>query len=243
MNLVSLMEISKIVYGSDDLFCMFQEYELDERLDRDLLNKRLVSYLGASTPLYTTCATFKGFLEAFFLDHSDQITKLVDTLYFEYNPIWNKDGTEIRTITTTREATHERESENADTTHHTGTDTTKHTGTDTTTDTGTNTGSVSADNVSTWQNDTRTATDNTNTRTANLSDARTANLTDATTGTTNESGTQTETETVTDKFVAQGNIGLTSTQQLITEQRALMEFDIYDWILQKLKVDMFLLVY
>lgn len=243
MNLLSLLEISKIVYGSEDLFCMFQDYALDKRLDRDLLNKRILSALGTNAPLYTVCETFKAFLDCFFLDHREQITKLVDTLYFEYNPIWNKDGTEKRTITTSRETTHERESENADTTHHTGTDTTKHTGTDTTTDTGTNTGSVSADNVSTWQNDTRTATDNTNTRTANLSDARTANLTDATTGTSNESGTQTEAETVTDEFITQGNIGLTSTQQLINEQRALMEFDIYDWIIQKLKVDMFLLVY
>lgn len=227
MNLLSLLEISKIVYGSKDLFCMFQDYELDERLDRDLLNKRILSALGTNTPLYTVCETFKTFLDCFFLDHSKQITKLTDTLYFEYNPIWNKDGTEKRTITTSRKMEHERESENADTT--------KHTGTDTNTDNGTNTGSVSADNVSTWQNDTRTATENTNTRTANL--------TDATTGTSNESGTQTEAETVTDEFITQGNIGLTSTQQLINEERALMEFDIYDWIIQKLKVDMFLLVY
>ena len=227
MNLLSLLEISKIVYGSEDLFYMFQDYALDERLDRDLLNKRILSALGTNVPLYTVCETFKVFLDCFFLDHSEQITKLVDTLYFEYNPIWNKDGTEKRTITTSRKVEHERESENADTT--------KHTGTDTNTDIGTNTGSVSADNVSTWQNDTRTATDSTNTRTANL--------TDATTGTSNESGTQTEAETVTDEFITQGNIGLTSTQQLINEQRALMEFDIYDWIIQKLKVDMFLLVY
>lgn len=227
MNLLSLLEISKIVYGSENLFCMFQDYALDERIDRDLLNKRILSALGTNTPLYTVCETFKTFLNCFFLDHREQITKLVDTLYFEYNPIWNKDGTEKRTITTSRKVEHERESENADTT--------KHTGTDTNTDVGTNTGSVSADNVSTWQNDTRTATDNTNTRTANL--------TDATTGTSNESGTQTEAETVTDEFTTQGNIGLTSTQQLINEQRALMEFDIYDWIIQKLKVDMFLLVY
>ena len=144
-------------------------------------------------------------------------TELYETLSYEYDPISNYDMTETETSS----------GSTSDTLTHTGTQNTLHTGTVGTSDTqtvnGSGTGSTENDvwgfNSSSAIEDNLSETETTNTNTAtgsstqtnNLSDARTDNLTD--TGTGSHSDTRTLTRS--------GNIGVTTSQQMIQSQRDL----------------------
>lgn len=121
--------------------------------------------------------------------------KLYETMNFEYNPIWNKDGT----ITETLQAADEGE--------------------------GTNTGSVTSENQVSGYN-------------VNSYSPESKNVTSPDTAWT-ENRSRGETRIRTE----QGNIGLTSTQQLILEQRNVADFSIYDIITEDFKKEFCLLVY
>lgn len=102
--------------------------------------------------------------------------KLYETTQYEYNPIWNKDGTftETRNLATGANST--------------------------------STGSVAAFNSSTFQNETKQES--------------------------NASGT--DTGTIIRK--EQGNIGVTSTQELIQRERDVVQFDIYKFIADEFRM-------
>lgn len=102
--------------------------------------------------------------------------KLYETTQYEYNPIWNKDGTftETRNLATGANST--------------------------------STGSVAAFNSSTFQNTTKQES--------------------------NASGTDTGTIIRTE----QGNIGVTSTQELIQRERDVVQFDIYKFIADEFRM-------
>lgn len=121
--------------------------------------------------------------------------KLYETMNFEYNPIWNKDGT----ITETLQAADEGE--------------------------GTNTGSVTSENQVSGYN-------------VNSYSPESKNVTSPDTA-WSESRSRGETRIRTEK----GNIGLTSTQQLIQEERTVSDFSIYDIITEDFKKEFCLLVY
>ena len=59
----------------------------------------------------------------------------------------------------------------------------------------------------------------------------------------NTDAESTDTGTVTRERLEQGNIGLTSTQQLIREQREISEFNLYDYIINDFKSRFCLMVY
>lgn len=76
---------------SDDLMLMLQDYTLDNRINRDNFNRIIIKELGAMRPLVTNTKVFKFSLEAFFNKWNYNIGKLIDTMYYEYDPIGNKD--------------------------------------------------------------------------------------------------------------------------------------------------------
>lgn len=159
--------------------------------------------------------------------------KLYDTLQFEYNPISNYDMTE----TETHEGAH------SDTTTHGGTQTTRNTGTQTDTRTGTvgtidsstaegsgsgntergiygfNSATSSGDSEDTTTTTSRTTASGNSTRTDNLTDARTDDFTQTRTDSLNDatSGTESGNRTLT----RSGNIGVTTSQQMIESEREL----------------------
>lgn len=112
---------------------------------------------------------------------------LLETTQYEYNPIWNKDGTILETETRNLTAT-----------------------LDNTVD-----GSVAAFNSSTLQPASQQVTDGTSTDTGTVSKARTE----------------------------QGNIGITSTQQLINEEREVAQFNIYEVIVRDFMDKFLIMVY
>ena len=105
-----------------------------------------------------------------------------------------------------------------DTTTHTGTDTTTHTGTDTVTDTGTDT-------------DTHTGTDTTtHTGTDTMTETGTDTQTHTGTDTVVRTGTETTTHTGTETLSRAGNIGVTTSQQMLQSEFEVRKIDLTDII-------------
>lgn len=195
ITLIDLLEIQRLKSGSDDLFDLLSGAEFDERIDRDVLNNKILSDLGACIPLYDTTETFRVFYNNYFKVKAYTIKELLDTLDYDYNPIWNKDGT----------ITVEHENSGNEVVN--------------TTDNGTLEGLVSAENAYDYQADNKTVNNNRRDNNRNYSDG----------------GKEVRIE--------QGNIGVTSTQSLIEEQRNVVKFNIYDWLINDIKNELFVLVY
>ena len=231
ITLIDLLEIQRLKSGSDDLFDLLNGAEFDERIDREVLNNKILSDLGACIPLYDTTDTFRVFYNNYFKVKAYTIRELLDTLEYEYNPIWNKDGT----ITVEREGTHNEQI------NRTGRDTDDGTTTEVPNTTTKVNGSVenlvSAENVSDYQADNKSLTDSTTTESGtNIS---TVNNVRNTTSTDIHNGGENDKEV----RVEQGNIGVTSTQSLIEEQRNVVKFNVYDWLINDIKNELFVLVY
>ena len=137
--------------------------------------------------------------------------KLYNTQHFEYNPIWNKEGT----TTETRTRENERTVDNVRTNNLTDSVN------------GSNENKIAGFNSSTYQ----------------PSDQSTDSSTSQSTGTVSDDGESTlsETETLTRRDV--GNIGVTSTQRLIREEREISKFNLYDLIAAEFKITFCVLVY
>lgn len=179
--------------------------------------------------------------------------------------------TNAGTDTTAHSGTDTTEHSGTDTTAHSGTDTTAHSGTDTTAHSGTDTteNTISAENVSTYSPDSKTEV--THGESVDLTYGESVDLThgesiDTTHGeqidlTHGEQIDLTHGHTVTDEYqdrkdtttygkintresTVYGNIGVTTTQQMIEQELELLRhFDIYGWIAEQFENDNMLLIY
>lgn len=138
---------------------------------------------------------------------------LFNTTNLDYNPIWNVDGTEERK--------RESSKESSDTDTFNNTDTLTKSGSDTLTSTGTDTETKS---VTTYDSNIFRDTEKT-IDTPNTTDTTTYNSSD----TNRHSGTVTnayeDSENESETITKQGNIGVTSTQSLIGQEREVALFD------------------
>lgn len=145
--------------------------------------------------------------------------KLWESTQFEYNPIWNKDGT----ITEDRDNTETRNLKRAS--DYTDTHNLKlERDYDETND-------RSAYNASTYQHVDKKVVNDDTSDTGTLRSAGSADDT----GTIRDAGRTTRRET--------GNIGITTTQQMIKEEREIDQFSMYDYIVRAFKERFCILVY
>lgn len=204
-----------------------------------------------------------------------QWTKLWDTLLFEYNPIWNKDGT------ITEEVDRNLKGETNDTNNNTSslTDSTTSQRDEATTEKQTSDQTVTSSNTQEQttanQNDTSnktfgfnsdeavdkdsssvtdsgsaTTSSSTTDETSNEAEFdKTAEITDTTSKTSSSSSSNTgkqtneQDEKVTTVRKEQGNIGITSTQQLINEERELWEFNYFNRVFEDIDKMLCLSIY
>ena len=142
--------------------------------------------------------------------------ELYDTTQYEYNPIWNKDGTFSETITRDLKATEDF----TDTHNLQDKETRDLKGSNDVTETdsvyGFNSSSEAPSNKSVTDQDT------TDTGTDTIDH----------TGTFKKDRDTTDTGTITTTRTEQGNIGVTSTQSMIKEQREVVMLNLYDVITQ-----------
>lgn len=149
--------------------------------------------------------------------------ELYDTTQYEYNPIWNKDGTyrdlETRNLAGTSSNTETRNLAGGSQDSGTGSGTTEY--------------DVFGYNSETAAHESKTTDSNTYSRTGSSTQ----------TGTIADQGASSDTGTILHERTEQGNIGITSTQELIEKQRAVVEFNIMDRIIKDFIERFCLLVY
>jgi len=220
MNLIDLAEIWAINNNIDDpKQLLLQDIKIDSRIDQDLLADLIFQYCGSMTPVYNTSYTFLWANQIFFKNWYWQIGQLLDTLEYEYEPLDNfrrnedlNRGTSEDTKTTTNE-NETNEGNGTNTTNTNGSSTDEH--------------KVSAYNESLYQpqeydehkyNDYGAAQSTTNNN-RNLGRTR------------NEGRTFGAKELNT----IRGLNGLFTTQNLIEQQREVVQFNIYMWIVEKYK--------
>ena len=187
--------------------------------------------LKDSTTNILTTADMQTLATTIYKMFYDSWVKEYNTLSLEYNPISNYDMTESETASGTTGNT--RLNTGTQATAKTGTITTTHTGTQGTSESnqasGTTTGSADrglygfnssesvGDSTDSTSTTTGTSASGSSTRTDNLSDTQTNNTTDTTTDnlSQSDSGTHSDTRTLT----RSGNIGVTTSQQMLTAER------------------------
>lgn len=199
MTLYDLLDLYAFMNDSTDATLMLQDYELDNRINREIFNNVLIKDLGGMVPTSNTPAVFKFLLETFFQKWKYNIAKELDTMYLTYNTIYNTD------FYKTRDETVDRDTDSTDS----GT-------VDNTTETLT-----SAYDVNTYQPRTKVTSDTDTTDTYHQDVAA-----------------------ILDRDEREyGHKPNHTFQELINEERELSEFNIYDWILERMRKELFLLVY
>lgn len=219
MNLIDVLDMYATLNNSDDLTLMLQDYTLDSRLNRDVMNKVIIRELGAMRPFVNDTKVFKFSLENFFNKWNYNIGKLIDTMYYEYDPISNKNMD--RTVLETEHRESSADIDNTDN-YTTNTDNVE---------SGTNEGQVSAYDVSTYQPKDKTINNN-----------RIDNDVTHSGETTSDIQSDVDTEKNIEENV-KGKDGDSSYQELIEQERELAQFNIFDWIIKQMRKELFLLVY
>lgn len=193
---------------------------------------------------------------AIFTMFNDKWSRLWLAFQQEYDPISNYDMTENETIsettdntethtgtdTTTHTGTTTKTNTGTDTTTRNGSETERHTGTDTTETNGTNENEISAFNSTSYQDNSQITKDETSENEKDLTDTRTYNnVSDVETVNLSENATQNlsdaNTKNLTDNLDGQkdivrdltrsGNIGVTTTQQMLTSEIELRKWLYY----------------
>ena len=287
MNLIDVLDMYALIHDSDDLTLMLQDYTLDNRINRDNFNRIIIKELGNMRPYVTDTTVFKFALEEFFDKWNYNIGKLIDTMYYDYEPINNVDTTRTLNESTDRDMS-EAESKDKDETesrrkvededvvgneqeHRESTADIDNTDTYTTNVDGsesrssTDTETVSAYDSSTYQPSKQTTSsmsDTTSNDTAHsgtttsdiTSDVDTnKDTTESTDKTTTESNTKGTTEDNTKNTEEDikhhlgeklnGKTADHTYQELVQQERDLAEFNIFNWILKRMREELFLLVY
>ena len=218
MKLIEVMKKYREEQGSSNLFEIFKDYELDERLDKNALNVFILDELGAMDVWYAEPDVYKVFSDNFFEIWKENIKKLTDTVFAEYNLLQNTNMTE----TTTVEIDQDMDTTTA------GSNTDSYTRS--TTDGDEETRQVSAFDESTFQNDSK--------RTSSGTGSVTHSGTKTDSGTKNEDLTWRET----DETVRTGYKDR-DVQDALEKERKLSRFNVYQWIVKKYKEDMMVLIY
>lgn len=189
---------------------LFSSLTLPDGLDRGLVIDTIIEKHGQTALAHPSPDWMKHFIGVWSSRHLDSWQKLYNTLLLEYNPIENYDRKED--ITETREISRETSGRTSGTTSESGS----------TNSTANNEmkRDVSAENAEDYQADSR------DTGTGTIADSSQRDL--------NMESENSGDESSTDKFThtnwTHGNIGVTTSQQMIQSERELVRYVIYEEI-------------
>ena len=222
-----------------------------ETVDKDVFVNKLLLDTAELEILYPDAEVFKMAIGYWSNAEVSNWNKLYDTTVLEYNPIWNKDGTvtEIEKHVKNNNYTDVTDGKIADHSSTNGSQNTETSGNENT-DTTSNTNEknyVFGFNSDSAAQSGETVTDDTgNTKTDRSENSKTNSSanTDATT-TNNTNFKHDEKENIDREYTRteQGNIGITTTQQMINEEREVDKFNLMDYIIDRFKQRFCLLVY
>lgn len=257
-------------------------------LDKETLINNIILECAELDLIYTDPEFLKFAIKNWAAKEYPVWKALYETLFYRYNPIWNKDGTikeserQIRNLVIENERSKQNnsvsssvDSENIDDTDNTAitnTGTISNSGTETGNKTESETGnndtvnSVSAfDEITDFNNRDKSVTDIDKQNSENFNNVKTdntfkdetehndrsynrernANNNTVNTGSESEKNTNTDSGNIdrNNERIERGNIGVTTTQQMISTERDLVKFNIYDFIIDSFKARFCILLY
>ena len=240
------------MYEYDNTILDFFHYpDKWETVDKDVFVNKLLLDTAELEVLYPDANIFKTAIKYWSAAEVQNWNKLYDTTVLKYKPIWNKDGTvtEIEKHVKNNNYTDVTDGTIADHSSTNGSQNTETSGnenTNTTNNTnekdyvfGFNSENAAQSGQTVTDDTGRTNTD----RSENIKTNNSAN-TDATT-TNNTNFKHDEKENIDREYTRteQGNIGITTTQQMINEEREVDKFNLMDYIIDRFKQRFCLLVY
>ena len=161
--------------------------------------------------------------------------KLEATLHYDYDPIYNTDKTETETVTEEKTGKRNIDGSSTDSGSATSTTTNNYKRDETATD---------VRSVSAYDSDTlKTAEQTANEILADNTDSSTNSSTSTGTSTLSQNTNSEDKGTVTRELRTFGNIGVTTTQSMIEEERKVVQFCIDDYIINSFKRKFCILVY
>ena len=200
----------------------FADADIDIRVDKKVLSDTILRRCGTLQPVYTNTEMFKYLSDNFFYEKRDVIRKLIDSTVFEYNPIENYDRKqEISRDESVTAGIGSSVTATPNTTQTTSGDTTNN----------------SEQKVSAYDADSYQPKEKAEVHTSEGS--VTTN-----TGTVKTETTQHGTDKTTEKTTirSHGNIGVTTTQSLIEQERKIAMFNIYHWLAIEFEQEFFICV-
>lgn len=209
---------------------ILDEFVIPEGIEKDIVVNNLLVETAELEILYADPDILKSIIGFWSKKELPIWVKLKETTEYEYNPIWNTDREYITIDKTTTTRT-----ENVESNSKTDTDTTYDTDTTTSQDR-TNTLEVAAfnDGLSDSQ---RNTIDSEGTETTNATSSGNTNSS----LTSNTDGN--EQVIFEHREEGHGNIGVTTTQKMIKEEREVVKFNIIDFIIDSFKQRFCILVY
>ena len=245
---ISLMGMYEYDHTILDFFHYPDKWEI---LDKDVFVNKLLLDTAELEVLYPDAEVFKMAIGYWSNAEVQNWNKLYDTTVLKYNPIWNKDGTVTETEKHIKnnnytDVTDGKIADHSSTIGNQNTETSGNENTDTTNNTNEK-NYVFGFNSDNAAQSGETVTDDTgNTKTNRSENIKTNNSanTDATT-TNNTNFKHDEKENIDREYTRteQGNIGITTTQQMINEEREVDKFNLMDYIIDRFKQRFCLLVY
>lgn len=208
-------------------------------LNADALITELLAQSGEMEFIYPNPDAARKIITAWALINVDRWQRLYNTMWFSYNPIWNKDGTTTRTETETHDlsVTDTGTASSAGS----GTETRKLKLTETAAATATDTKKVVGYNNNDFVNSEQQTSENSGTDEKN----DTGTVENSASGTSNSTNTKTDkgmiTRTYSDRET--GNIGVTKTQTMIQDERAVVNFNMSQIIINDFISRFCILVY
>lgn len=240
MNLQNLIECGEFE-GVD----IFEGVSVPAPLDAETVKSAIMVRSGLMTPLYKEPRVFQAMVTHWFIAKQWTIQHLINIIEAEYNPIENYNRVEDSTDTLSGSDVLRMAGGNQET--HSGTDTETHSGTDTDTHSGTDTttNNISAENESGWSNDTKSDLAHGESIATlhghQIADIHGHVITDQY---QDRSDTTEYGKINTRKSNIHGNIGVTTSQQMIEQELELLRhFDIYGYIAELFENDNMLLIY
>ena len=211
---------------------LFDELVIPQELDKTVLTDNLLMESAEMEVLYPDGSFMQKAIGTWSRKMIGVWDELYKTTQYDYNPIWNKDGTVEETITrdlaTTEDVTTNVDRE--DKLQDKNTRNTEDKETRNLSDTVTN--SVYGFNSSTEAPADKSVAGGTGTDTYNHTGTDTVDHTGTQDIDTTVDRDTTDTGTITTSRTEQGNIGLTSTQDLIQQQRDVVKLNLYDVIIK-----------
>ena len=221
------------IYNYDNT--IFDNLQLPSSMNKDDFINSLLLETAELELLYSRADFLKFAIGAWSKKELSIWEKLDATLHYEYNPIYNTDRTETETVNEEKRGTSEVSGTSVDTGSASSTSSSNY---------NRNENSVDIRKVSSYDSDSlKAAEENNNTITAKNDDSSTNSSNSQGESTLNQKSLTEDQGKITRELHTSGNIGVTTTQAMIEEERKVVQFCIDDYIINSFKRKFCILVY